>query len=314
MTLSMAERERDLVDAMQQASNGTSSSNAANEETSGGGPASESNDAKPTTANRARAAQRLERRAETIADVLASPAEVGDVAMSEVQDAIDNFVASNQLTDKLNQSETAAEKVSQRIADNEESNANENRDKSNGLPPEVDQGLERARDYADSAGQLELLYRQLVSPRLARLRQIEQQATNLNRELAGQSGKSENSMATQSKVGQLQRDLQQEGMSGLADLLDPSREEPQTGSSGSEQAESGAAQSGLGEFGSARYGIGLQSSVTNRVEVVVKELREQIQELILLEVAADRETPIPAVYRSAVDGYFRAIAGEGEKE
>jgi hypothetical protein len=46
--------------------------------------------------------------------------------------------------------------------------------------------------------------------------------------------------------------------------------------------------------------------------VLVKKLRDRIQETILLEISADRDAPIPVEYRRLVDGYFRTIAGEEE--
>jgi hypothetical protein len=34
--------------------------------------------------------------------------------------------------------------------------------------------------------------------------------------------------------------------------------------------------------------------------------------MILLEISADRDAPVPAKYRRAVDRYFRTLAGDAE--
>jgi hypothetical protein len=52
--------------------------------------------------------------------------------------------------------------------------------------------------------------------------------------------------------------------------------------------------------------------VASRVALVVKRLRDRIQETILIEISADRDAPVPAQYREFVDGYFRTLAGESQ--
>ena len=43
-----------------------------------------------------------------------------------------------------------------------------------------------------------------------------------------------------------------------------------------------------------------------------QEVRERIRELILREVEADRDGPVPPEYRSAVDNYFRRVVEMAE--
>ena len=55
-------------------------------------------------------------------------------------------------------------------------------------------------------------------------------------------------------------------------------------------------------------------SLSNRVRLVADELRKRIQHVMLLEIAVDRQTPIPSEYRRAVDGYFETLARENSVE
>ena len=54
------------------------------------------------------------------------------------------------------------------------------------------------------------------------------------------------------------------------------------------------------------------TSLHGQLLVVQKELRARIQELILFEISADRNAPVPQQYRELVDRYFRSIAGDDE--
>ena len=49
-----------------------------------------------------------------------------------------------------------------------------------------------------------------------------------------------------------------------------------------------------------------------RLRMVAEELHKRIQQVILMEIAVDRDTPIPSNYRRAVDGYFHELANDAQ--
>lgn len=236
----------------------------------------------------AKAATRVRRRAETIEDVLKVPAEIGDVEASEVNAHLESFIEEAGFLKQLAASGEAAGRFAENSPD--------------GASP-GDEASQRAVEYANAAQRLDELYRQLVSPRLARLREIEQQASALAEQI-GEGEAKEESAETKAGIGKLQKDLEEEGLDELAELLDG--DEPPEGPS---DDPSGA------EFG-AVGGSGPSMAMARRhsVSLVARELQARIQEIILLEIAADREAPVPAQYREAVDRYFRVIAGGADAE
>ncbi|XZE19587.1 hypothetical protein SH449x_004912 [Pirellulaceae bacterium SH449] len=285
MTLAMANRERELVNA-------------------------------ENPKARAWAARRLARRSQTLSELLSIPAEVGDVAMSEVSDALKEFARTNDLEDRITESLAVGESLAEEPLESESGDTGTTDDVSNGEnanfsdnKTEKNAGLDRARDYADAADQLNNLYKQLVAPRLNRIRDLEQKASQLSMqmsestggkgggepsEMQGRRGQGEQETLTpgvQGQLDQLEKALRQEGLDELANALE------------SEEAESGGSSD-------VHFGLNRKQNARGRVEWVVRKLREEIQEILLLEVAAEREAPVPSLYRSAVDGYYRTIAGE----
>ncbi len=248
----------------------------------------------PTTENSpalTQAVRKLQRRSETIEDVLKAPVEVGDVETSEVNDFLQRFVEDNSFMEQLTASREAAKNLSGTVPSD---------------TSEVGQAAyQRALEFADAAVRLDELYRQMVAPRLARLREIEQRASNLAQQLAGGGKAAEESSEAKTGVGKLKEDLEAVGMTELAEMLDE---------------ESTAGQAEEGEFGGTtgssvnRFDTSEAKSMSGRTLMVVKELRSRIQEMILLEISADRDTAVPAEYRTAVDQYFRVLAGDGDEQ
>ena len=227
---------------------------------------------------------RMVRRTETIQDVLKAPADVGDVEMSEVNENLERFLEEEGFLQQLSATRQAA---------------NRSADDSGGDDSAADQARRRAIDYAQAAQRLDELYRQLVTPRLARLRQMEQQAHALVKKISG-GEMGEQSAEAKAGTGSLQSDLKAAGLEELAEML---RSEYW-----SEETPPPSSASGLRSDG----GFSLRTSLSGRVLLVAKELQDRIQEAILLEVSADRDAPVPAQYRTAVDRYFRVIAGGAE--
>ncbi|TWU11053.1 DUF4175 family protein [Allorhodopirellula heiligendammensis] len=235
-----------------------------------------------------RLGRQLQRRAETIEDVLKAPISAGDVEGSEVSDYLAEFIEENGFLEQLDATQSAAQEVLQ--------------DTPGGKSLIDDEGYERARAYADAALQLDTLYRQLVEPRLARLKAIEKRANALAQAL-GKGGKAaEQTPEAKAEAGVLERELEQEGMSELAETL--AGKPPGGGSSDVTDPEPGDGS------GAGRFSVADQHTLAGRANTVVRELRRRIQEMILLEVSTDRDAPVPVQYRSAVDQYFRAISDD----
>lgn len=227
-----------------------------------------------------RMAVRMKRRTATVADVLKAPEITGNIEASEVNDSLEEFVEEVEFLDQLSATEQATERVTSEAANAAREDA---------------LAFQRAADYSAAAQRLDDMYRQLVTPRLARLRQMEQQATTLAQELgSGQTAEE----SAEAEVGRLQAELKQEGLNELAAALDEEYWDdapPEDGSTEGDQSMQGLRSVGAG--GSAR-----------RVQFVARELQARIQEMILLEISADRDAPVPSQYRTAVDRYFSIIA------
>lgn len=252
-------------------------------------------------------AKGLQRRAETIEDVLKAPVDVGDVETSEVNDQLQQFVEENEFLDQLESSKD----VRERIAD-ESSQTQEGA-----------QAHDRAIEYAMASRMLDELYQQLVTPRLNRLRQIEQQANQLASQMQGKgqsgspsnnsngggNGEQEEMDEAEVKAGMrmLEEQLEEEGLTDLAELLSEAEV--------SDEEIEAQLDAQFGEIGSGGDGLGIERRLrAGRLALVAAELQARIQEMILLEISADRDAPVPAQYRRAVDGYFRSLAGEAEEK
>ena len=280
-----------------------------------------------------RTARRISRRSETVAEVLKIPVEVGDVEAGEVQDRLEEFIEENEFLDKLSASQKAGDGLRKDKPDMNDSQGH------------ADDALRRATEYAGTAQMLDDLYQQLVTPRLNRLRKIEQQANRLNRQLAGGSG-SQNQQNQNRRQGMgsqdqpnpttkkggggssdeqkeknrggkngeedpeikmgirvLMQELQAADLKELAELL-----------SESETTEKEIAERFEAAFGS-KLGVGAtRFGVGGRLALVIRDLQSRIQEMILLEISADRDAPVPVEYRDAVDGYFSVIAGDASSD
>ncbi len=263
-----------------------------------------------------RSARRMQRRAETIEDILKAPAEVGDGETSEVNDSLQQFVQATEFLRQLKESREAAEAIlgqreNAQGADDERADIpKQGNGDSSGDNDEATQGLDRAREYAEAAQMLDELYRRLVAPRLARLRAMEQKANQLAQRLGQgkQNEEKEQDPETKAGIRQLQRELQEEGLGTLAEMLD------ETELTGDVGARTDSEMRNAGTRGASRspFGVKRNQPRSAGLALISSELQERIQEMILLEISADRDAPVPAEYRRAVDRYFRILAGEAE--
>ncbi len=277
MTTSLANMESELADELRESS---STAQSATDDPERAGDGIE------------RLARRMQRRAETVDDVLMAPVEIGDVVTSEVHERLQAFAEENDFLDQLEATRQASEELLTDASTTPENSGQ--------------RAYDRAVEYADAAYQLDDLYRQMVTPRLERLREMEARANSLAQRM-GNSGKADEEAAdpkTKAGLGRLRQDLEEVGLRELAELLDADAvvDGPPGGTVASELRVS-----------DGRFAPMSSSNLRGRAFLVVRELRARIQEMILVEISADRDAPVPPQYRAAVDQYLRVIAGEAER-
>jgi hypothetical protein len=240
-----------------------------------------------------RSALRMKRRAETVTDVLSAPVQTGDIETSEVADQLQKFLEETQLLDQLDATQRVAETATQNTA-------NLDRER------ESEKSSTRAIEYTYFSRMLDDLYRQIVEPRSAQLRKIEKLASQLAKKFkdANESGQNEDNPEIKAEVRQIKMGLKQLGMNQLSQWLS------ETETSDEEIQQELKLQFGQGENGATKFGQSNSGGMSDRLVLVVTELRARIHEMILQEISTDRDAPIPAEYRRAVDRYFREIAGE----
>ena len=241
--------------------------------------------------------------------------ETTDVETSEVNSSLEQFAEENDLLERLQQSQGVGQRVSEQLNGNQsgngqDSSSNESTDNHGAGTgsferEDIDQSLQRSGEYLEAAAMLDELYRQLATPRLSRLRQLEQKASQLAQQ-AGQGGKpqEETDPETQAKIGQLKEELQNEDLAELAEVLDLQEvSEKEFQQMLRRMRGGGAAPSSRGN-----------GSIQQRLTWLSVELQKQIQEMILVEISADRDAPVPSEYRSAVSEYFRVLAGQAAEK
>ncbi len=239
-----------------------------------------------TEVSEAKLASRLSLRAETAEEVLRTPVDIGDVEASEVQETLQRFVEEQELIERLGESKTAARQtLDQDPSDSAGTTEERNDDEF------IAAARGRSMDYARAAKRLEELYQQMATPRLNMLRQLEQRAAKLAQQMGGGGKKTEEDPGeptAAAELAELADDLKSQGLRELAEEL--------TG----------------GGAGDTDDAIDLNRDSVGRggPALVVEELRRRIREMILLDIAADRDAPVPPQYRAAVDGYFRVLAGQ----
>ncbi|MBI1246244.1 hypothetical protein GC197_00180 [bacterium] len=266
-----------------------------------------STDPKKPSQSLARMARQLRSRSETIKDTISAPVELGDSEMGEIQEQLQRLSEDNELEPLLASSKEATGKWDE-SKDSPQSGA--------GKHEEAKQAYGRAAKYAESALRLDQLFRKLVQPRMARLRQLEQQATNLAQQMQGENRKGEGgqseeeredqgddqneelSAETKAGLAQLEGELRDAGLPDLAEMLE-------------QVADASPTQPGSRDLPANEF-----SPETNQksgsIVLVARELQERIQEMILQDIISDRDTPVPPEYRRAVDNYLRVLAGEAE--
>jgi len=244
---------------------------------------------------------RLGDRASTVEDVLKTAPDLGSLEANEINDRVQKFVSDNEFLDDLTNSRTAMEKPT---------GAKETDDWAQAAGS-------RATEYADAAMQLDSMYRQLVMPRTDQLRKLEAVANQLNKALSQQNGGSGKTTEPQSKgkggsVESLKRELQnglkEAELDDLLEMLAGSGEQEQESQTGANGTDPAFQDSNNSATSSKQFSV-KNDPLVSGVARIQRELRSRIQELIMLEIADDRDAPVPTQYRELIDGYFRTIAG-----
>ncbi|RCS43539.1 hypothetical protein DTL42_18760 [Bremerella cremea] len=238
--------------------------------------------------------KQLQRRSKTVDDLLNTPAEIGDAETSEVNDRLQRLAEENEFSQLL--------AASQEVADEPQESPGQKQE-------QAQPTYARAMQYAEIAVQLDQLFRQLSEPRLARLRQLEQQASALALQMQGGAGEQgenaekekgeagERSPEVKAAMAELERQLRDEGLQQLAEMLQSG---DQVGDAATENDDSR----------SDKFDPTLLHSSQGRVLLVVREIQARIQEMILQDITPDRDIPVPPQYQRAVDHYLRVLAGE----
>ncbi len=206
-------------------------------------------------------------RAETLEDVARAAADANDAGSEQFADAIAQWLAENPLLDTAGVSKEKAEELEQS-------------DRKGGLAEETaDEREERAGKLNEMADSLNNAMREMLEPELERLRQLEQQGAQLAEQM-DQEGS-----ASEGEVAEFAEDLQKGKFEESSEKIMQSLANGPSGDS--------ALRENLGVRGAVRYAN--------------DAIRERIRELILREVEADRDGPVPPEYRTAVDDYFRRV-------
>ena len=247
-----------------------------------------------------RIGKRLDERATTIEDVLKTTPDLGSLEANEINDRIQKLVDELEFLEDLASSRNA---MKQPVENKETGDW-------------VQAADSRSAEYADAAMQLDSLYRQLVMPRTDQLRKLESIANQLSKAISqqGGGGGKPTEPQPQGKGGaveflkrELQAGLKEAELEDLLEMLTSAEQEKKPESSASE-VDPAFQDSSKGTVSDDQFSLN-KNPLFNGVIQVQKELRSRIQELIMLEIAADRDSPVPSQYRELIDGYFRTIAG-----
>lgn len=253
--------------------------------------------------DRGRLTNRIAAKAETIEDVLASLRAAGNKEASEAAEQLESWLEHAEFPRTLAESKEAP--LRHGAEEETDAAANINGKRKEASNDQSDRSHEdataRSVEYAAAAEFMSDLYRQLASPRLEKLRKLEAKAREIQEALAESKGETGASTAeTESnalirseakvEVRELQEQLQSAGLGELVELLEKAK------SSGNGIAN----YRGHGPLPAALLGV-------------VRALRLEIQAIIMEQISADRNIPVPQNYVEAVDRYFESISSPIEE-
>lgn len=264
LTAGLAERQRGLAEQLKKAAG------------------SEQEKSEETEMDTAAEAKRLATRADTVEDVLQALAKSPRPDDGEAADRVAEIITEQKVSEVLDR----VKKLPQAVKENPES-------------PQT------AADLADNADRTEVvarelnrLYRKLVTPRIEELRELEEQAAKLNREMPEQESE-QDVQGWQRELEELLEDIEKSGVGGeaseeLTELADEGRMPQPT-----EWAKKG--DTGF---------LTVPTLYEKKVPKVVEELQDRIQELVLTDLASDKDAAVPPQYQHLVDQYLKVLAAE----
>ncbi len=244
--------------------------------------------------DRGRMASRIASRAQTIEDVLANLKSPGNKEASEAAEQLESWLKQSEFSKTLAESKDSVSKSGLGEPSREQ---NENT-KSAGAEADKlrEDALDRSVEYAAAAEFMNDLYRQLASPKLEQLRKLEAKARELQQALESSSESTSSADSTSAESGskadlkELQELLNRAGLAELAEVLKDQK---------------------LGGGGTMNYrGLG---HIPIGLDGVVQALRLEIQAIIMEQISADRNIPVPQNYIEAVNRYFESIASPLEE-
>jgi len=247
-----------------------------------------------------RIANQIIARAETIQDLLENLKAPGiDKDVSEAAAPLEAWLKQAGFAKTLEESKEAAGKMgTQSLEQNSTEGGKEEgskQEKGGDAEQERKEALGRSGEYAAAADFMKELYQQLASPRLEQLKKLEFKARQLQGaklnptdQKDGGAG-SEPAALTESEVKagtkELEQLLERAGLEEIAELIQ----------------KSAAGDSDVVSYrGQGQVQFGLQGAV--------QALRLEIQAIIMEQISADRNTPVPQNYVEAVNRYFESIS------
>ena len=274
MSAQIAERQRQIAEELAE-SGAAESQNETQPEGRGG--AGERADTDPQDE-----AGRLAERSRTLEDVLKAIAGSQRLEDGDAADRVAELMASQDVDETLERAATLPEMLDRRRP--------------------VPQMLAEVRDTADrlevTARELDRIYRSLVMPRIQQLRELEQEAV----ELQEQMNLVENGQGVQQwqqEFEELLEDLEQSGGGGA--VREELAELARTGElPGTDTWRRGAAPAPFSP--PALY--------ARNIPLLVEEIQRQIQELVLIDLLADRDEATPPEYEHLVERYLKVLADE----
>jgi hypothetical protein len=276
MSAQIAEGQRQIADELSESASTASQSDT---EQAGRGGAGERPEMDPQ-----QAAGRLAERSRTLEDVLKAIAGSQRIEDGDAADRVAELMASQNVDETLERAATLPEMLEDQ--------------------QRAPQMLAEVRDTADrlevTARELDRIYRSLVMPRIQQLRELEQEAVELQEQM--------NLVENGADAQQWQQELEE--------LLE---ELEQAGGGGAVREEL-AQMSRTGELpgldawrrGTAPAHFGPPVLYARNVPLLVEEIQRQIQELVLIDLLADRDEATPPEYEHLVERYLKVLADQAE--
>ena len=234
-----------------------------------------------------RQSRRVREGSRTLEDVLKALAGVTDPDAGNAPERITEILEEQRVTETVARAQTAAESAT---ADEPSPNTE----------TELEDTAER---FELTSNELDRLYRSLVMPRMARLRELERELAESAQGLDRQETRQDVQEYTED-LEELIRDLQDAEAGGasreeLFELVE-NRNLPGAADWQPEELAAGAV-------------LRAPETLRRLIPLAGEEVRRQIHELILADLQTDRESPIPPEYERLVDEYLRVLAADSEQ-